>query len=154
MPNVQNHSGSKVHPPVTPWPKWTTVAASPILYGMICPLLVLDLFLELYHCLVFPFLGIPGVIRGEYIRTDRIRLPYLSPVQKLACAYCGYANGFLQYAARIAGDTEAYFCPIKHHGGAAFHPPPHHVGFLEFGDAEGWRRRVQAEGGKRDNDQA
>ncbi len=122
------------------WPEWRTVVVSPILYGMIIPLIVLDLSLELYHRVVFPVLGIPRVRRREFIKLDRHRLPYLSPILKVACAYCGYANGLLHYAVRIAGDTELYFCPIKHETSPDFHPPPHHQRFLEYGDAEGFRR--------------
>lgn len=121
-------------------PEWTTILASPILYMMILPLVLLDLSLELYHRLVFPILGIPLVPRRSYIKLDRHLLPYLPLALKVACAYCGYANGLLRYAARIAGDTEAYFCPIKHQAAADFHPPFHHQGFADYGDAAGFRQ--------------
>ncbi|WP_447974635.1 hypothetical protein [Nitrospira sp. Kam-Ns4a] len=124
-------------------PSWRTVLAAPLLYAMIVPLVMLDLSLELYHRAVFRLLGIPFVRRRDYIRIDRHRLPYLSAVQKLACAYCGYANGLLQYAARIAGETEAYFCPSKHQATEGFHPPPHHERFAEYGDAGGFRRLLE-----------
>jgi len=125
-------------------PGWRTILASPLLYAMIIPLIMLDISLELYHRLVFPVLGIPRVRRGSYIKLDRQRLPYLPFVLKVACAYCGYANGLIHYALRIAGDTEAYFCPIKHQVDPDFHPPPHHTGFVEYGDAEGFRQRWHA----------
>ncbi len=51
--------------------------------------------------------------RGAYIRLDRHRLAYLPWIVKLTCWYCSYANGLLQYAVRIAGDTESYFCPLN-----------------------------------------
>lgn len=121
-------------------PHLTTILASPLLYLMILPLLLLDLSLEIYHRLAFPILGIPTVRRGSYIRLDRHRLPYLPFLLKVACAYCGYANGLLQYAARIAGDTELYFCPIKHQAAPDFHPPAHHQGFADYGDAAGFHR--------------
>ncbi len=121
-------------------PSWRTVLAAPLLYAMIVPLVMLDLSLEVYHRLAFRLLGIPLVRRRDYIRIDRHRLPYLSALQKLACAYCGYANGLLQYAARIAGETEAYFCPIKHQAIEGFHPPAHHERFAEYGDAGGFQR--------------
>lgn len=121
-------------------PHLTTLLASPILYLMILPLLLLDLSLEIYHRLAFPILGIPTVCRGSYIKLDRHRLPYLPVLLKVACAYCGYANGLLQYAARIAGETERYFCPIKHQAAAGFHPPSHHQGFADYGDAAGFHK--------------
>ena len=114
------------------WPPWTTILASPILYGMVIPLVFFDLCLEVFHRLVFPVLGIPIVHRCQYIQIDRHRLNFLPLVLKLACAYCGYANGLLQYAVRIAGDTEAYFCPSKHHPTPDFHAPLHHQHFAEL----------------------
>jgi hypothetical protein len=112
---------------------------------MIVPLVLLDIFLELYHRIAFPILGIPTVPRRRYIKIDRHLLPYLPAIVKLACVYCGYANGLLQYAARIAGDTERYFCPIKHQASAEFDQPPHHRHFAEYGDAQGFRRLWEAE---------
>lgn len=145
MPDVKIEHPLPLNLPVRGWPKWTTIAASPILYAMILPLLVLDVCLELFHRLVFPVIGVPLVPRRAYIKIDRHRLPYLSPILKLACMYCGYANGLIQYAARIAGDTERYFCPIKHQAMTGFHPPPHHRGFAEYGDEAGWRARWDRE---------
>ena len=126
---------------VLSWPSWRTILASPMLYAMMIPLVFLDLFLELYHRTVFPVLGIPLVPRKEYILIDRHRMAFLPLVLKVACAYCGYANGVLQYAARIAGDTERYFCPSKHHNTPGFHAPPHHESFSDFGDTAGFRQR-------------
>ena len=42
---------------------------------------------------------------------------------------------------RLAGDTEAYFCPIKHQlRQQEFHEPPHHRHFAPFGDAQAFQR--------------
>lgn len=120
--------------------RWSTAIVSALLIGMAAPMLFMDICLEIYHRIGFPLLRIPTVRRRDYIKVDRQRLPYLPAILKLACAYCGYANGLAQYAARIAGETEAYFCPIKHQAAAGFHPPPHHRAFAEYGDAEGFRR--------------
>lgn len=125
-------------------PEWTTVVASPLLYGMFAPMVFLDLCLETYHRLAFPLFGIPTVRRRDYIKIDRHLLPYLPVILKIACAYCGYANGLFHFALRIAGDTEAYFCPIKHLASPTFHPPPHHKNFAEYGDAEAFRHRWEA----------
>jgi hypothetical protein len=121
-------------------PPLTELAAAPLLYAMIVPLVILDLFATLYHHIVFPLLDIPLVPRQSYIKMDRHRLSYLTPLQRVACAYCGYANGLLQYATRMAGDTERYFCPIKHQPSSDRVLPPHHRRFIEYGDEAGWRR--------------
>jgi hypothetical protein len=107
------------------WPVWTTILASPVMYGMIIPLIFLDLWIH----------------RLEYLKIDRYRLGFLPFILKVACVYCGYANGLLQYAVRIAGDTEKYFCPSKHEPMPGFHEPPHHQDFAEFGDAKGFEHR-------------
>jgi len=120
--------------------RWRTALASVLLIGMAVPMLFMDICLEIYHRIGFPLLRIRTVRRGDYIRIDRHRLPYLPAILKLGCVYCGYANGLAQYAARIAGNTEAYFCPSKHQEAAGFHPPPHQRAFAEYGDAEGFRR--------------
>ena len=126
---------------VLSWPSWPTIVASPFLYGMIIPLGFLDLFLELYHRIAFPLLGIPPVRRRDYILIDRHRMSFLPLLLKVACAYCGYANGILHYAVRIAGDTEGHFCPSKHQATPEFQAPPHHQDFAEFGDAQGFSQR-------------
>jgi len=112
---------------------------------MIVPLVLLDLSLELYHRTVFPVLGIPRAIRKDYILIDRHRMSFLPIVLKFACAYCGYANGLLHYAVRIAGDTERHFCPSKHQESHNFRPPPHHKDFADFGDVQGFSQRFHNE---------
>ena len=109
----------------------------------------LDIGLSLYHWTVFAVLGIKPVERAQYIGIDRHRLSYLPWVLKLGCAYCGYANGLLHYAMRIAGDTELYFCPSKHRETPEFHPPSHHQYFAEYGDAKGFSERFH---GQHDSD--
>ncbi len=123
------------------WPCWQTIVASPMLYAMIIPLVILDIFLELYHRTVFPLLGILPVRRREYILIDRYRMSFLPLMLKVGCAYCGYANGLLHYAVRIAGETERHFCPSKHQAIPGFHAPPHHENFSDYGDAKGFSQR-------------
>jgi hypothetical protein len=112
----------------------------PVIYLMIVPLVVLDLFLEFYHRVCFLLYGIPYIKRTEHIRIDRQRLPYLTFMQKLNCAYCGYANGLLHYAAAIAAETERYWCPIKHQEKHGFKPPVHHASFAPYGDEQAFRK--------------
>jgi hypothetical protein len=137
---ASTHSTLFVTRPLT----WGVILASPVLYGIFIPLVLLDLSLTIYHWTVFPLLHIPNVQRKAYIRFDRHRLTYLPWIVKLTCSYCGYANGLLQYAVRLAGDTEAYFCPLKHQERTGeFHHAPHHVQFAEYGDAPGFKAHYQ-----------
>ena len=123
-------------------PHATILLATPLIYAMIVPLLVFDFCVELYQRVVFPLLGLPLLSRREYIRLDRHRLPYLNPFQKAGCLYCGYANGLLHYASRIAAETEKVFCPIQHRTGGKFHPPAHHIDFAPYGDAKEFQRKM------------
>ncbi|GJL58543.1 MAG: hypothetical protein NPIRA03_14000 [Nitrospirales bacterium] len=120
----------------------TTLVATPFIYAMIIPLLVFDFCVELYQRVVFPLLGLPLLSRREYIRLDRHRHPYLNPFQKAGCLYCGYANGLLHYASRIAAETEKVFCPIQHQSGGKFHPPAHHIDFAPYGDDKVFQRKM------------
>jgi hypothetical protein len=123
-------------------PHATIMLATPLIYSMIIPLLVFDFCVALYQRVVFPLLGLPLLSRREYIRLDRHRLPYLNPVQKAGFLYCGYAHGLLQYASRIAAETEKVFCPIQHQSGGKFHPPAHHIDFAPYGDAKEFHRKM------------
>ena len=149
MTQFLNSSPLPSYQPLSGIPTFKTLVCLPLLYGMCIPLFFLDIGLSLYHWTVFPFLGIKRVPRKQYIRIDRHRLSYLPWVLKLGCAYCGYANGLLHYAIRIAGDTELYFCPSKHQETPEFHAPPHHQHFADYGDAKGFSERFH---GQHDSD--
>jgi hypothetical protein len=86
----------------------------PIIYGMIVPMLLLDLTITLYQAFCFPIYRVAKVRRGDYIVFDRGRLGYLNFIERFHCEYCAYANGLVAYATEIVGRTEQYFCPIKH----------------------------------------
>jgi hypothetical protein len=119
------------------------VLTAPVIYSLIFPLLLLDLFVTVYQAICFPVYGIAKVRRGDYLIFDRSQLAYLNLLEKINCAFCSYANGLIGYVREIAGRTEIYWCPIKHarrviaaHEGYAT--------FTEFGDAEAFRRRRDA----------
>ncbi len=106
------------------------------------PILVADVFVEIYHRICFPLYGIPYVKRSHYIRiTDRAKLPYLSLPEKLFCAYCGYVNGWLHYASVIAGRTETYWCAIAHLENRGYVPTEYEKGFTKYGHEEALQKR-------------
>ena len=117
--------------------------SGPFIVGMAIPIALLDLCIEIYHHVAFPLYGIPINDRSKYIRVDRQKLSYLSNIDKVWCMYCGYANGFLPYAVKIAGDTEAYWCGIKHKEGGNFIPQPHQKDFLPYGDEKAYKDFVE-----------
>ncbi|TDE39098.1 hypothetical protein [Antarcticimicrobium sediminis] len=115
------------------------VLSAPLIYALIVPLVLMDLFVSVYQAVCFPVYRIEKVRRADYIAIDRYHLAYLNGLQKLNCVYCGYANGLIAYVREIAGRTEAHWCPIKH---ARRVETPHeeYGGFVEFGDGEAFRR--------------
>jgi len=119
-----------------------TIASAPVIYSMIVPLALLDLWATLYQAICFGAWGVGRVRRADYIALDRGRLAYLNWLEALNCAYCSYGNGVIAYVREIAARTEQYWCPIKH---AIRISDPHqrYYDFLEFGDAEGYRARLE-----------
>lgn len=115
--------------------------SAPFVYILILPLIFLDIFLEIYKHICFRLYGIKLIRRKDYIRIDRHKLDYLNFIEKINCAYCGYANGLLNYSAAIAAATEKYWCGIKHKKYNGFKEPRHHKNFLEHNDKKSFRKK-------------
>ena len=116
--------------------------AMPLVWLMIVPVVIADIFVEVFHQIAFPVLGIPRVKRSQYIRiTDRGKLPYLTFLEKVGCAYCGYVNGWLHYASIIGGRAESYFCAIAHLETRGYIPSEHEKSFMKYGDESALKRR-------------
>ena len=60
----------------------------PIIYSLIIPLLVTDVFITFYQITCFPIYGIKKVRRADYIIFDRQHLQYLNFIEKFHCTYC------------------------------------------------------------------
>jgi hypothetical protein len=121
--------------------KPTVVITAPVIYAMIVPFVLLDIFVTIYQAVCFPAYGIEKVKRADYLIFDRGHLAYLNALEKLNCAYCSYANGLVAYVREIAGRTEAYWCPIKH-AKKAVGAHEKYINFVAFGDAEAYRTRI------------
>jgi hypothetical protein len=114
----------------------------PIIYGMIFPLMMLDLCVSLYQWVCFPIYGVKKVKRSDYLVFDRRHLNYLNFIEKFHCTYCEYGNGLMGYMAEILARTEEYFCPIKHaHKILGTHA--HYNRFLNYGDAADYEARLE-----------
>ena len=118
------------------------IVTAPIIYSMIIPLALLDLFLLIYQHSCFRAYGIKRVDRRDYIVIDRHRLSYLNGLEKLNCVYCGYGNGLIAYSREIIARTEQYWCPIKH-ARRMLGAHERYPRFLEFGDAESFRQGLE-----------
>src|SRR5258708_15800477 len=112
-----------------------------MVYSLVVPIALLDLWVSAYQRVCFPIYGIDRVKRSAYVVIDRHHLAYLNGIEKANCVFCGYANGVLAYVREVAARTEQYWCPIRH---AKRVRAPHvlYRNFVDFGDAEGYRRRL------------
>ena len=116
---------------------------APVIYGMIVPLLILDVCVTFYQMSCFPIYGIAKARRSDYIVFDHRHLAYLNIIEKFHCLFCSYANGLVAYALEITARTEQYFCPIKHaHKILGAHA--HYAKFLDYGEAENYDAKREA----------
>jgi hypothetical protein len=115
----------------------------PLIYGMVVPLVLLDLCVSLYQWVCFPIYGIARVRRADYIVFDRHYLEYLNFIEKFHCTYCEYGNGLMGYMSEILARTEEYFCPIKH-ARKVIGMHTRYLHFLDYGDAVDYEARLEA----------
>lgn len=115
----------------------------PLIYGMVVPLLMLDLCVSFYQWACFPIYGITKVRRSDYLVFDRRHLGYLNLIEKFHCTYCEYGAGLMGYMAEILARTEQYFCPIKHaHKILGTHG--RYNRFLDYGEADAYEAKLEA----------
>ena len=115
----------------------------PIIYGMIIPLLMIDLFVSFYQAVCFPIYQIEKVKRGDYIVLDRQHLDYLNFIEKFHCTYCAYGAGLIAYLSEILARTEQYFCPIKH-ARKVLGTHARYANFLPYGAAADYEAKLEA----------
>jgi len=117
------------------------VITAPVIYSMIIPAVIMDIFVTVYQAVCFPVYGIEKAKREDYIIIDRHKLPYLNILQKLNCIYCGYFNGLIAYVREISSRTEQYWCPIRH---SRLPKGVHerYLYFLEYGDGKDVMKKI------------
>jgi hypothetical protein len=120
-----------------PW----IVLTAPVIYSLLVPIALADLWVMAYQAICFPVYKIPRVRRRDYLVFDRHHLAYLNTIEKINCAYCSYCSGAIAFVREVASRTEVYWCPIKH-ARRVLGPHPHYQGFADFGDADGFRERM------------
>ena len=119
------------------------VLTAPVIYSVLFPFLLLDLFMTTYQAICFPVYGIPKVKRSNHLVFDRGGLKYLNLLERLNCFYCSYANGVCSYVTEIAARTEQHWCPIKHARRLAS-PHSRYFNFFDYGDADRYREQIES----------
>ena len=74
---------------------WSVLTA-PVIYSLILPLVLLDLWVTIYQLICFPIYGIARVHRRSYWFQDRHALGYLNGIEKTNCIFRGYSCGVRQ----------------------------------------------------------
>jgi len=123
--------------------QWRNLLSAPFIYGMVIPMLILDIGLFIYQQTCFRLYQIKRVKRSDYIVFDHHHLRYLNTIEKINCVYCSYGNGLFAYAREIGSLTEQYWCPIKH-AKKVTGTHERYPAFLEYGDAEDYQNKIRA----------
>jgi hypothetical protein len=58
---------------------------APLIYSLLLPLALADLWITLYQRICFPIYGITRVRRRDYFALDRHKLGYLNAIEKINC---------------------------------------------------------------------
>jgi hypothetical protein len=119
-----------------------SLLTAPIIYTLIVPLALLEVWTTVYQWVCFPIYGIDRVPRRRYLVIDRHKLAYLNTIEKANCTFCSYANGLVAYVREVAARTEQYWCPIRH----ARPIPVSHARyrlFFDYGDARRYHHELQ-----------
>ncbi len=120
----------------------SVVVTAPVIYALIVPIAVLDVFVTAYQAICFRAYGIQRVRRRDYLVFDRQSLGYLNALEKLNCAYCSYANGVFAFVREVGARTEQYWCPIKH-ARRLVAPHARYADFVAFGDAQSYHAELE-----------
>ena len=121
------------------------ILTAPVIYSLIIPFALMDLFVTVYQWICFPVYGLEKIKRSDYMIFDRYHLAYLNIIEKINCAFCSYCNGVAGYARAVGGRTEQYWCPIKH-ARKVIGAHEGYSGFVEYGDAEAFRKKYDPAG--------
>jgi hypothetical protein len=116
-----------------------SLLTAPVIYSLLLPFALLDVWVTLYQSICFPIYGIARMPPRRYFAIDRQKLSDLNGIEKANCTFCSYANGLITYVREVAARTEQYWCPIKHARTIPVSHGRYHL-FFDYGDATRYRR--------------
>ena len=118
-----------------------TIVTSPVIYTLIVPFVLMDVWVSLYQAVCFSAWGVVPVRRRAYFAIDRHKLGYLNALEKAHCMYCSYVNGLVAFVREVAARTEQYWCPIRH-GRRVRGRHDRDAGFAPYGDGAAYREAL------------
>jgi hypothetical protein len=113
--------------------QWALVLTAPFIYGMVLPLVFIDLCTTVYQSVCFPVYGIPKVLRKKYVHAAP-RGMGTTWLDRFHCGYCTYANSVCAYLRAVLIETEKYWCPIKYALKNGIKSPHPQTGYANDGD--------------------
>ncbi len=119
------------------------ILTAPVIYSLIAPALVIDLWVQMYQAVCFPAYGIPRVVRRDFFALDHRKLSYLNAIEKFNCIYCSYFNGLVGFIREVGSRTEQYWCPIRH-SRSNLYRSTRDKHYFDYGDAETFKRSYEA----------
>src|SRR5260370_16888395 len=89
------------------------ILTAPVIYSLIVPVVLLDLFVMTYQAICFPIYKIPKVRRRDYLIFDRHHLAYLNIIEKLNYPSCSYPTAPPASARPLPPPTDHSCSPIN-----------------------------------------
>jgi hypothetical protein len=62
-----------------------SLLTAPVIYSLLLPFVILDVWVTLYQSICFPIYGMARVPRRRYFAIDRHKLAYLNGIEKVNC---------------------------------------------------------------------
>jgi len=85
-----------------------------LIYSLIIPLVFGHIIAWISQHIYFSIYDIPMLKFRDYVTLDRSKLKKLNLLEKINCAYCGYANATVAWVKDSVNRLETYSCAIKH----------------------------------------
>ena len=89
------------------------ILALPFAIAFLIPLVVYDLFLSLFHRIVFGLCKIKKVNRKSHFKVDQMKIAQLSKMQRFYAIYILYLRGLMNFGAKIAQECEYHWCQVR-----------------------------------------
>ena len=141
---AERHADRRHRAPLLPYVfggDFLTTLTAPVVYSLIVPFVILDLWVSMYQALCFRAWHVARVRRRDFFTIDRQQLGYLNGLEKVNCVFCSYVNGLVAYVREIAARTEQYWCPI-HDRRRTRGRHDRYTGFAPYGDGAAYREML------------
>ena len=126
------------------------ILSAPVIYSLIVPIALLDLWVMAYQAICFPIYKIPKVRRRDYLVFDRHHLAYLNIIEKIQLRLLLLRQWRGRVHARSGVAHRSLLVPDQ---ARPPHPRPAPAlpGLCRFRRRRGFRERIKADEGRRED---